>query len=79
MDLLLFYAVRKLEELGTRTSQGVRQFNSLLLDAKSQLRGKHDIQALEPFANINYVLRKIYRDATRQHRSGALSEGKKYR
>jgi hypothetical protein len=72
--LLLLDAVRQLEELGTGEglyawSQGVRQFNSLLKDAKAQLAGRHDILALEPFDIPSHVERPVYRDAIRRLRT----------
>ncbi|HYV04277.1 MAG TPA: hypothetical protein VFB82_06820 [Blastocatellia bacterium] len=58
--LLLLDAARQLEELGTGTgtyarAQGVRQFNALLTEAKTQFAGRYDIQALEPFQDVDLV------------------------
>src|SRR5215216_331196 len=69
--LLLLDAVRQLEEIGTGQgvyawAQGVRQFNMLLEDAKSQLAGRHDIQALEAFEDVDHLSRDVFRDAIKR-------------
>ncbi|HUS11112.1 MAG TPA: hypothetical protein VMZ30_11665 [Pyrinomonadaceae bacterium] len=72
--LLLLDAVRQLEEFGTGSgvsapSQGVRQFNALLQDAKTEFAGRHDIQALTPFVSVDLVDRDVYRDAMKRLRA----------
>jgi hypothetical protein len=72
--LLLLDAVRNLEEIGTGQGafawcHGVAQFNALLEDAKLQLAGRHDIQALQPFETVNNVLRDVFRDAVNRLRT----------
>lgn len=52
--LLLLDAIRQLEQLGPGPGtyarvQAVKQFNALLMDAKEQYIGRHDLQALQAF------------------------------
>ena len=66
--LLLVDAVRQLEQLGTgsgnfASEQGVRQFNALLDEAKTQFHGRHDVQALSQFERTTHVDRDVFRDA----------------
>jgi len=72
--LLLLDAVRNLEAMGTGQGafawqHGVAQFNALLADAKLQLAGRHDIQALRPFETVNIVSRDVFRDAVKRLRT----------
>jgi len=38
----------------------------LLEDAKSQLAGRHDIQALEAFEDVDHLSRDVFRDAIKR-------------
>jgi hypothetical protein len=72
--LLLLDAVRQLEQLGAGTgtsarAQGVRQFNSLLQEAKDQFVGRFDVQALEPFQHVSVVDPAVFRDAVQRLRA----------
>lgn len=72
--MLLLDAVRQLEQLGAGTgtyarAQAVRQFNSLLQEAKDQFAGRHDVQALEPFQRVEIVDRIVFLDAVERLRA----------
>jgi hypothetical protein len=71
--VLLLDAVRQLETLASGSgtfarSQGVRQFNALLANAKAAYPDRVDMQAIEGFEDTAYTDHAVYSDAVKRLR-----------